>query len=129
MPYVTEADYGQRYGADELEQVLRTQGGIEFSAAETDAVAIVNGYLHAMLPFTAVPARVKQLTLDITRYRLFGAAATEMIKERYQEAIEFLTAVAEGKLAIDGGSASPVDVIAYTAKDRVFTDETLALFG
>ncbi len=139
MAYVAEADFTARFGSAELGQVLDLTDGRTFAAAADDASAIIDSYLASVpgrnyvLPLTApFPARVIELAADITRYKLWGQAAPDIVKARYEAALEFLKAVAAGELAIVGLEEEPVvgasGGIEFYAKDRVFTDESLEGF-
>lgn len=138
MSYVAQADFIARFGNAELAQVLLTADGRTFAAAADDASAIIDSYLASVpgrayvLPLATIPTRVVELAADIARYKLWGQAAPEIVKARYEDAIEFLKAVAKGELTIAGLEEEPVEgvvgAISYYAKDRVFTDETLEGF-
>lgn len=135
MSYVAQADFVARFGQTELDQVLITSDGRTFAAAADDASAVIDSYLASVpgrsyvLPLVTVPGRVLELGCDITRYKLWGQAAPEIVTARYEAAIKFLEGVAKGELSIVGLEEEPtegvVGAITYYAKDRVFTDESL----
>jgi phage gp36-like protein len=136
MAYCVEADFTARFGTTELSQVLDLADGRTFAAAADDASSIIDSYLASVpgrnyvLPLTApIPGRVLELACDIARYKLWGQAAPDIVKARYDAAIEFLKGVAAGELAIVGLEEEPVvgasGAIDYYAKDRVFTDDSL----
>ena len=134
MAYLLSTDFVARFGQAELDRVLVLADGRTFAACEADAASIIDSYLASvpgrsyLLPLTAPPARVIELCSDITRYKLWDDQAPEIVKDRYNAAIAFLEKVALGELTIVGLEEEPVEgvvgAIAYTAKDRVFTDET-----
>lgn len=138
MSYVAQADFVARFGQAELEQVLLTADGRTFAAAADDATAIIESYLASVpgrsyvLPLVTIPGRVLELAADIARYKLWGQAASEIVKARYNAAIDFLKAVAKGELTIAGLEEEPIEgvvgAISFYAKDRVITDETLEGF-
>jgi phage gp36-like protein len=138
MSYVAQADFVARFGNAELAQVLLTADGRTFESAADDATAIIDSYLASVpgrayvLPLVTIPGRVLELGCDITRYKLWGQAAPEIVKARYEAAIAFLEAVAKGELTIAGLEEEPIEgvvgAISYYAKDRVFTDDSLEGF-
>ena len=107
MDYIKQADYEARFGADELAEVLATDTSVTFAAALADAQAIVDSYLVVMpgrsfaVPLDdTMPARIKEIVADLTRYELHAKKPTEEITERRKQAIEFLTALAKGELGL-----------------------------
>ncbi len=83
-------------GENNLFDVQRTQSSIDAAISE------INGYLARPynLPFTAPKnERLKDLTVDITAYKLardYGSL-NEDIRQRYEDAIKYLSLVASGK--------------------------------
>jgi phage gp36-like protein len=137
VAYLAEAGFVARFGNAELEQVLITADGRTFAAAADDASSIIDSYLAAIpgraftLPLTGTPpGRVVELAADLTRYKLWGQAAPDIVKARYEAAIAFLEKVAAGELSIVGLETEPeagvVGALSYSAKGRVFTDDNLA---
>lgn len=133
MAYLTEADYIARFGADELAQVLATDASLTLAAATADAESIVNGYLAAVsdrtyaVPLATVPARIVELTADLTRYELHAKKATEEISKRRDQAIAFLEAMVAGTVSIPeltpGAGAVPevISGLDLQAECRVFS--------
>lgn len=141
MPYVTTADFIARFGQRELDQLLPQapqDDGRTFAAAEADASAIVDSYLASRpgrtytLPLVSLPPRLVEIAADLVRYELYGNAAPEEVETRRDAAIAFLEKIAAGELTMAGLTPEPVAgevfAVSYAAKDRVFTDETLAGF-
>ena len=141
MPYVTTADFIARFGQRELDQLLPQapqDDGRTFAAAEADASAIVDSYLASRpgrtytLPLVSLPPRLVEIAADLVRSELCGNAAPEEVETRRDAAIAFLEKIAAGELTMAGLTPEPVAgevfAVSYAAKDRVFTDETLAGF-
>lgn len=128
--YITQADFEQAFGEDELTDLLGQ--GADFTKAELAASSLVSGYIGARytLPLLTVPDVVKGWTLDITRYRLWDEAAPEEVRRRYEDALQQLRDLAAGKLALPPGvdgtpSTGGFESEGY-ADERVFTATTLA---
>lgn len=111
MTYASQQNLIDRFGEDELIQLTDRDnlGAIDAAVvarALADADAEINGYLSTRytLPLSPVPAVLEKLACDIARYQLFENAVTEIVKERYENAIRFLKDVAAGKvtLGVDG---------------------------
>jgi phage gp36-like protein len=111
MTYASQQTLIDRFGEDELIQLTdrANLGAIDATVvarALADADAEINGYLSTRytLPLSPVPAVLEKLACDIARYQLFENAVTEIVKERYENAIRFLKDVAAGKvtLGVDG---------------------------
>lgn len=107
MSYATQADLEARYGAEEVLQLadrngdgLADTGVIEQALA--DAGAEIDGYLGSryQLPLANAPQVINVYACDIARYRLYASAATEEVRNRYQDALKFLKLAAEGKVMI-----------------------------
>lgn len=150
MPYCTEAEFKARFGDRELAQLLgegefagpKAETGRTYAAAAADADAIIDSYLAmrggVVLPLSGtMPPRILELGADLTRYELYddvkdaGSQAGEVsaIVVRRKLAIAFLEKFAKGEVTIPGLVIDPAIIagtIAYSAKPRVFTDETLA---
>ena len=133
MPYLDQAGYEKRFGAEELEQVLATDDSLTLDVAIADAESIINGYLAAVpdrvfvVPLAgAIPSRITELTADLARYEIHAKKVTHEIKRRRDQAIAFLENMVKGLVAIPellpGGGAIP-DVIGamdVDAAPRVF---------
>lgn len=134
--YATQAHYIERFGQRELDQVLDPADGRSFEAMSSDASATIDSHLLMMpgrtfaVPLTTAPQRIIELAADLVRYELWGQAASQEIKDRHTAALEFLRALAKGEAAVSGlaENSTPVAGLAYAARPRVFTDETLAGF-
>lgn len=135
MSYITSQQYVARFGQEELSELLASGSGLSFNAAAQDASAIIDSYLESSptraeaLPLDPIPARVVEIAGEITRYKLWGAKASEQVTERYKDAIAYLEKIAAGELVVPGSNqtadtAGP----AFIVKPRVFDDVSLAGF-
>jgi phage gp36-like protein len=139
MPYLDEAGYVARFGADELAQVQATDATIEFDVALADAEAIVDSYLAAVpsrswavpLVVDPIPRRIVEITADLVRYELHAKAPTEEIKRRRRQGLAFLEQLVAGKVAIVELVTIPTEApagsgILVESEPRVFDSTTLA---
>ncbi len=136
VPYATQSDIETLYGPDALLVAADRDGdGLpdaeRIAAALADAAAEIDSHVgvrHA-LPLPAVPAALRRIAADIALYRLAsnGAALTEELRTRYQDAIAWLRRVADGKAALpgadpQGGSRPTSGGPSHAAPPRVFDD-------
>lgn len=136
--YCDEIKFDQRFGQEERLQALATNGGLTYDSAAEDADATVDSYLAAIpgrnfaLPLTVPPARIVGVAADLTRYELWANRASEEIRNRRDQAIEWLKDLVAGKaslLLVDAEPAAPVKIgMASRSADRVFTASTLRGF-
>lgn len=143
MPYVTQSQLVERYGARELAQVTDKAvppTGAIVDAVVTRAIADAEAEVDARLslryavPLVDVPALVADLASRIARYKLHEDRPTEKIRRDYEDAVKLLTDVAAGKAAIPGLSPLAVEAgtegtnnggSAVRAPEPVFTAELL----
>jgi phage gp36-like protein len=133
MPvYATHDDMVNRHGNDAVTVTFDRDGdGMLDSAAESAALADasneIDGYLAGVytLPLATVPPLLVLYCCDIAIYRgAQGAVVTEEIRKRFEDAIKFLTMLAQGKIKLfandpsapNGGSGASFD-----AGERIFT--------
>ena len=134
MTYATQQDLVDRFGELELIQLTdRADPPADAINATVvgkvlaDADAEINGYLATRytLPLAPVPTIIERLAADMARYYLYEDRVTEQVKERYDTAVKFLTAVSKGvvTLGVDAASAAPAESggAQVAAGDRVFT--------
>jgi phage gp36-like protein len=67
-----------------------------------DAESIVNGFLASRyaIPLATVPRLVVTILCDVARYQLYDDMATETIKNKYDDALKMLQAIAGGKVSL-----------------------------
>lgn len=139
MTYATRTDMTSRFAEEELIQLtdrnrLGQIDNVVLDRALADADAEINGYLSTRytLPLAPVPTVLLRLAADLARYYLYDDHAPEQIKQRYDDAVKFLRAVATGTAQLGTDAAQPVPVVSggvsYQAGERVFNAETLRDF-
>jgi phage gp36-like protein len=107
MAYATVADLVARYGEEEIKQ--RTDrlgaGAIDAAVAQQaldDAAAEIDSYLASRytLPLPTAPAILSRLNCTIARYRLWEDLASDRVRQDYDDAMRFLTALARGTVSL-----------------------------
>lgn len=137
MTYAVRQDYIDRYGASELLQLTDRDGnGTEdtdvLNKALADADAEIDSYAATryLVPLSPVPTVIVRIALDITRYRLFANQATEEVRNRYEDAVRFLKAIASGDVQLGAtpptSATTPANAPAHEAEDRVFSKDSLS---
>lgn len=114
MAYCSESDLIERFGEAEITQLSDRAGlGVLDSAviagAIADADAEIDGYLSGRyaLPLASVPAVMVRLACDIARYYLFGHDVTDLVRERYEQAIGYLVKIATGAIGLGPEDPGP----------------------
>lgn len=143
MAYVNEAGYAQRFTQRELDQVLASNGdaSLAFARAVDDASETVDSYLAAIpgrtftLPLTTPPARIVGVTADLARYELWAQRASEEVRNRRDQAVEYLKDLVRGdalllvdEITPEDPARSPVGRVGFRTNGRTFTDRSLAPF-
>ncbi len=131
--YATRDDMVTRFGEREVIALTdRDYAGqindTVLTEALVNATAEIDGYLGGRypLPMATPPKILTGYACDIARYRMCGADAveTELIRDRYKDAIRFLELVAAGRVTLGGmpgGGPAPVDnTVQFTPGLRVF---------
>lgn len=136
MTYAMRTDMTARFAEEELIQLTDRDrlGQIDTAVLDralADADAEINGYLSVRytLPLAPAPTVLVRLAADLARYYLYDDHAPEQIKQRYDDAVKFLRAVATGTAQLGTDAAQPVPAVSggarYRAGERVFSAETL----
>lgn len=131
MPYTTQAEMVDAFGADELIQLTDRAdpplGAIDaavLAAALADAAAEIDSYLvgRYTLPMSPTPTVLKRFNREIGRYLLYKDASPDEVRDRYKSAIKFLTNVANGVASIgpDAVSQETPGSVQYSAAASVF---------
>lgn len=136
MPYADSSQMTARFGTTELARITDKENATTLDIAVLndaldDASAEIDGYIGARysLPLTSVPERLVIVCCDIARWYLYDEMPTDIVKERYENAIRFLRDVAAGKAVLEvDPPATNNDLPETDAPDRVFTTETLRDF-
>lgn len=121
--YCTSAGMADRYGTNEMGQFT--------APAVTRAIADAGDEIDAFvgsrytLPLATVPPLLERLACDIARFRLYSAEPTDEVRQRYEDAVSTLRAVATGTASLgvapaDAPTAAPGGV-SVAARSQVFT--------
>ncbi len=130
MPsYITQSEFTTRFDETEIKQILGvTASGTIVSTKLDDAVidaeAEVDSYLAQRydLPLDSAPTRLKNVVCDIVRYRIYDDRASEEVRDRYKDAVKWLTALAKGQVTLGVAAATaPVGGVATTTVTRRFS--------
>lgn len=140
MPYATQQDMTDRYGAEELIQ-LTDRTNVPASTVDADVVASVLGdatatidsYLGGRyaLPLSAVPDALTRICCDLARYHLWGnqAEPDSAVTRNHDEALAWLVNVAKGTVKLDAAGIAPVQsgsgVVLSDGPERQFTRDSL----
>jgi len=101
MPYTTQADLKKRYGDTEITQLLTD--GKDLAAAIASSDALINSYLTSggyVVPLDPAPASIKHASQVITRYNLWEDGASEEVRLRYKDTIDWLKDIARGRASL-----------------------------
>lgn len=108
MPYATQQDLVERFGAEELAELTggETIDPREVAVALADADAEVEGYLAARyaVPVSPVPPLLRRVAADVARFRLHKGRATEAVRQAYEDATKLLRDLADGRAALAGAA-------------------------
>jgi phage gp36-like protein len=114
VPYCTQVDLIERFGEAEITQLsdragLGTLDSAVVGGAIDDADAEIDGYLSGRyaLPLASVPTVMVRLACDISRYYLFGHDVTDLVRERYEQAIGYLVKIATGVIGLGPEDPGP----------------------
>ncbi|MEF3074121.1 DUF1320 domain-containing protein [Methylobacter sp. Wu1] len=105
MAYCTQQDLIDEFGEAELIQLTDEEGlGVIGTAAVEKAIARadrkINRYLAGRNELPLASDDVVDLACDITRYYLYANQVTELVKERFHDAIKELEKMAARKIAV-----------------------------
>jgi phage gp36-like protein len=143
MPYATQQDLVDRFGAQELIQLTdrtnrppTTVDVVVVNRALTDATALVDGYLAKVytLPLSVVPPSLVKINADVARYYLHGKSADKdsAVTRAFNEAVSWLKDVAKGLVSIGADGIAPVAAGGGSVKanpsTRLFTRDSLRNF-
>ena len=130
MSYCTQQDMIDRFGESELIQLTDSSGLNEIATdrlarAIDDASAAIDGWLAGVypLPLATVPAQLVRINCDMARYYLHSAGTVpELVEKRFDHAIDYLRALANGTVSLSVASedVSPVAGVSQSTPDAVF---------
>lgn len=109
MAYISSAEFASRFTQTELDNLL-TGRSTGFEKCEADAAGEINSYIAGryLVPLTYVPDRIKAVSADITRYRLYDDAAPQEVRTRYEDAVRWLIKVADGLVLLTDAEGNPL---------------------
>lgn len=101
------------------------------AGALTAAAHVIDGYVGAQyqLPLSSSVPLLIDLACDIARYRLYKTAATDQVRQRYEDAIKMLVSISKGVVKLPvadegSGSGEPAgrsDVMTIQSEPRIFS--------
>lgn len=105
MPYATQSDITELYGANALVVADHDRDGVPDTEAVARALVYASSEIDTWLnrrytlPLHEVPQHLKQLCVEIALYRLALSAElmTDQMQKRYDAALKSLMAISEGK--------------------------------
>lgn len=138
MAYAVQQDIVDRYGEDELYATFDrdNDGTLDTNAVDKalqDASDEIDGYLLGIigsdrLPLSDPPKILVFQCIDIALYKgSVGAAISEEKRQRYEDAVKFLTMISKGSISIglqqpdEGGIGGSV----FSGNDRIFTRDKM----
>lgn len=139
MPYATQQDMEDRFGADEIRRISDyadpPTGEIDpvvVAKALADASAEIDGYLigrYALPLASPFPAPLVTACEDIARFRMHRHLAGDDIKDAYKNAIARMREIAQGLFKLDVPAALPAtdgaDEVLTSGPDRMFSDRSM----
>lgn len=99
-----------------------------------DASAEMDGYIGSryQLPLSHVPEILLSIACDITRYRLYDNAPTDVVTTRYNNQIKFLKSVSKGEVTLgistEGVQATSTDFAEMKSAGSVFSRQNSKSF-
>ena len=127
--YVTAQDIKTRLGADDYAVLVGdAKGTARIDGAMADACGEIDGHVQKRyaLPLPApTPTAIKRIAVDIVIYRLSGdSRVTEDRRQRYEDAVAFLKAIAKGDVSLGiapaAGKSKAKETVVITSSKRHF---------
>lgn len=106
MPYTTETDLKKRYSDSEIAQLLTD--GRDLNKAIDAADGLINSYLVSggyTVPLDPVPESIQHASQVITRYNLWEDAASDEVRLRYKDTVDWLRDVARSRASLGDADA------------------------
>jgi len=99
MSLITEANLEAEFGAAEMD-LLASRDLNAVTRATEWAEAVANGYLNAagLLVPTPTPNELVGYVCDLIRWRLYDDAVTEVVKLRYEAALQWFNGLVSGRI-------------------------------
>lgn len=138
MPYTTQAELEDRYGAELLRQ-LTDRGAVATGVIDADVIdraiddadARIDAAVKVryVLPLSPVPAIIGEISRRIAIYTLHVYEPSEKIVRDYRDALADLDRIAKGTLQLDAEGVVPATTGAsgarVTDRERPFTAATM----
>lgn len=108
-PYLTLAVLHETFGAPSIDPQI-TETSVDIDAFLDSINAEVDSYVAGaivMPPIAAAIAIVRGAAADIARYRLFRDAASELMRQRFEDALQFLSRIAARKIVLPVAPPDP----------------------
>jgi phage gp36-like protein len=117
VTFASVDDLRVRYGDQELMLLADRDGDgvldagvVEAHLRDADAEIISELAGAVTIDPAEPPLNLKRLACLVARYRLYGANPPEAVRQDYEDALDFLRLVRDGKASLDGGAAAPVEI-------------------
>lgn len=137
MAYCDLTDVLQMISEEELAHLTAETGDLPDEAVVAEGIARADAEIDAycgiryQVPFSLVPPRVKELSVDLAIYHLYSrrSVAPAVRREKYEAAVAFLKQVAGGQaVIIDARGEAPGaarEVADFDSATRVLSRDTL----
>lgn len=138
MPYVTLAQMTARFGEQEMIELTNLHSPDEttinvtaFNAAALDAEAEIDSYVGivADLPLASIPLVLAGKAADVTRYYLDTLDPRDDVRQRYEDAVEWLKLLAAGKVHLGltdtGEDAPPSGLLRVSTAKPIYNRATI----
>ncbi|MCK5295969.1 MAG: DUF1320 domain-containing protein [Alphaproteobacteria bacterium] len=135
MAYASQQNMIDRFGNEEIISITNPEGesiGTDrLNRALSDADARIDGYLAARyaLPLEITPTLLEGVACDLSRYFLYDEAPSEIVVERYKNAVSTLKDISTGKIKLpDAAGDEPSqssEVVMADHPDRMFSVNSL----
>ncbi len=134
--YATFQDIIDTFGIQEVIELtnlddssLTTVNEVQLQKAIDHATGLINSYLQSRysLPLVETPAVLTRLCCDIARYWLDKYRERQDVRQRYEDALNFLKDLAKGLVSL-ANNDSPLNAGSpqYFSEERVFTRNLLS---
>ena len=133
MTYCTQSDIEKLIPIQELAELTTETGSTPDAAVMAEAIAKADAEIDSYLgvinsvPLSAIPARVKGLSEEISIYYLYmrRSAIPEARQKAYDDGIAFLQLVASGKASLPSASGSSSQGMQLSSADAIFSRDNM----
>jgi phage gp36-like protein len=107
-PYITLSDFSSLYGADDVALIAQTGADLEAVIAAVCAEADAYVLSAAIAPVSAAIIQVVRFAVaDLARFRAYNQAASEVVRQRAEDALKFLRAIARKEIVLPAVADDP----------------------